>query len=110
MDSHDDSDLPPDSRDPESVSDSESENESERIQHTPLHTMSEGGPEDSRELLLQPNQPRLKSFPPKQFGKKKLNIGHSIRNGLIMRSGLHGCTGTVKQKNPTALCAEISTC
>ena len=72
VDSHDDSDLPQDSRDPESVSDSESENESERIQHTPLHTMSEGGHEDSRELLLQPNQPRLKSFPPKQFGKKKI--------------------------------------
>ena len=52
VDSHDDSDLPPNSHDPESVSDSESENESECIQHSPLHTMSEGGPEVSREPLL----------------------------------------------------------
>ena len=71
VDSHDDSDLPPDSRDPESVSDSESENESERIQHTPLHTLSKGGPEDSRELLLQPNQPRFKRFPPSNSVRKK---------------------------------------
>ena len=70
VDSHDDSDLPPDSCDP----DSESENESEHIQHTPLHTRSEGGPEDSSELLLQFHQPRLKSFPPKKFGKKKKRI------------------------------------
>ena len=67
VDSHDDSDLPPDSRDP----DSESENESEHIQHTPLHKMSEGDPDDSKELLLQPNQPRLKSFPPSNSVRKK---------------------------------------
>ena len=57
VDLHDGSDLPLDS-DPDSC---ESENESE---HTPLLTTSEGCPEDSRELLLQPNQSRLKSIPP----------------------------------------------
>ena len=43
-----------------------SEDESE------VHTLTEGGPELSQDLILHPNQPRLKSFPSKTFGKSKL--------------------------------------
>lgn len=71
---------------------------SESIAKTEL---PEGGLEESKELLLQPNQPRLKSFPTKQFGK---NIGHSIQSDLTKRSSLHGCTGIVKQKKKLFIC------
>ena len=69
---HDEDDLPLDSGDPDS--DSESENELEQhVQHTSLgQALLTTNEIDSRELLLQPNQPRLKSFPSKQFGKKKI--------------------------------------
>ena len=43
-----------------------SEDESEE------HTLTEGGPELTQDLILHPNQPRLKSFPSKTFGKSKI--------------------------------------
>ena len=90
--------------------DLESDNASGSKNEAELHTMTEYGLEESQELLLQPNQPRLKSFPAKQFSKSKVEYQSFNRNGLIMRSGLRGCTVIVAQKKPTVLYAEISIC
>ena len=61
---------PTQSDDPHEDSDSDSasgsENESE------LSTTTAADVEESQELLLKSNQPRLKSFPSKQFGKNKV--------------------------------------
>ena len=53
-------------------SDSVCDPESENTETPELLTVSEAGLEESQELLLQPNQPRLKNFPSKQFGKNKI--------------------------------------
>ena len=55
--------------DSDNVCDPESENTGPSSE---VLTMSEGGLEESQELLLQPSQPRLKNFPSKQFGKSKI--------------------------------------
>ena len=52
--------------------DLESENASGSKNEAELCTMTECGLEESQELLLQPNKPRLKSFPAKQIGKNKV--------------------------------------
>ena len=48
------------------------ENYSGSKDESEVHTLTEGGPESSQDLILHPNQPRLKSFLSKTFGKSKL--------------------------------------
>ena len=90
---------PTQSYDPHDDLDSESDNASGSKKESELHAMTEVGLEESQELLLQPNQPRLKNFPSKQFGKSKVeyrSFNFKWFNNKKWSAWLHWNSGTEK--------------